>query len=146
LSFIYKQCDGIIHASNDLQPQDIALLKSLDQALIEVRSAIDVQALHRVCDEIWKCIYDANAYVDTEKPWSLRKDNPQRMQGVLYVLCNVIKRLALLTFPILPKASEMILRQLGETVFKYDHFDALISDQRTIGEPSPVFPRIVEDV
>ena len=146
LSFIFKQCEGVIHASSDLQPQDIQLLKDLEQALVEVRSAIEVQALHRVCDEIWKCIYDANAYVDTEKPWSLRKDNPKRMQVVLYVLCNVIKRLALLTFPILPKASELILRQLGESGFDYDGFAALIPDQRHIAEPSPVFPRIVDEV
>lgn len=145
LSFIYKQCDGVIHASNTLEPQDIAILKGLETALCDVRNATDQQALHKVCDAIWQCIYDANAYVDAEKPWSLRKDNPVRMKTVLYVLCNVIKRLALLTFPILPTASEVILSILGETEFSYESFSALISDQRTISEPQPVFPRIVDE-
>jgi methionyl-tRNA synthetase len=145
LSFIYKQCEGVIPVSEALEPQDIAMLTGLESALTEVRSAVDQQALHKVCDAIWQCIYDANAYVDAEKPWSLRKENPDRMNTVLYVLCNVIKRLALLTFPILPTASERILRLLGETEFSYETFAALISDQRKINEPQPVFPRLVDE-
>jgi methionyl-tRNA synthetase len=146
LSFIYKQCEGVIHTSGALEPQDTAILNGLETALIEVRSAIDHQALHKMCDAIWHCIYDANAYVDAEKPWSLRKENPERMQVVLYVLCNVIKRLALLTFPILPQASETMLRLLGESNFNFENFSDLIPDKRTIQEPHPVFPRIVDEV
>jgi methionyl-tRNA synthetase len=145
LSFIFKQCDGIILATEALEPKDKTMLKNLDSALTDVRTAIDQQALHKVCDTIWQCIYEANAYVDAEKPWSLRKENPERMNAVLYVLCNVIKRLALLTFPILPTASEAILNLLGESTFTYDVFDVLISDQRKIKEPQPVFPRIVDE-
>ena len=145
LSFIYKQCDGIIHASADLEPQDKVILNGLETALTEVRTAIDHQALHKMCDSIWQCIYDANAYVDAEKPWSLRKENPERMKVVLYVLCNVIKRLALLTFPILPQASETMLRLLRESDFDLENFSALIPDQRIIQEPHPVFPRIVDE-
>jgi methionyl-tRNA synthetase len=146
LSFIYKQCDGLIHASEAMEPQDTALLNGLERALTDVRSAIDHQALHKMCDAIWQCIYDANAYVDAEKPWSLRKENPERMHVVLYVLCNVIKRLALLTFPILPQASETMLKLLGESDFNFENFSDLIPDQRRIQEPSPVFPRIVDEV
>jgi methionyl-tRNA synthetase len=145
LSFIFKQCDGIIHATEVLEPQDKAMLKNLDSALTDVRAAIDQQALHKVCDVVWQCVYDANAYVDAEKPWSLRKENPERMNAVLYVLCNVIKRLALLTFPILPTASETILNLLGVSTFTYDVFDKLIPDQQKISEPQPVFPRIVDE-
>lgn len=146
LSFIYKQCDGTIHASKVQEPQDKAILQGLETALTEIRKAIDHQMLHKVCDAIWQCIYEANAYVDSEKPWSLRKENPERMKIVLYILCNVIKRLALLTFPILPKASETILRLLGETEFDFTNFDVLLPDQRSINEPFPVFPRIEEVV
>ena len=144
LSFIYKHCDGHVTADHPLDTVDTEVLNSLEKALIEVREAIDHQALHKVCDVIWQCIYAANAYVDAEKPWSLRKENPERMQAVLYVLCNVIKRLALLTFPILPQASEMILTMLGESQFDFAEFSRLLSD-RTIPEPSPVFPRIIEE-
>lgn len=145
LSFIYKQCDGVIMASEDLTSEDNILLDSLDAALTSVRTFIDEQALHKVCDVIWQCIYDANAYIDTQKPWSLRKENVARMQVVLFVLTNVIKRLALLTFPILPKASEAILTTLGETQFSYTGFTDLLPDRRKINEPTPVFPRIVEE-
>ncbi|MCP5322991.1 MAG: methionine--tRNA ligase [Candidatus Paracaedibacteraceae bacterium] len=146
LSFIYKQCDGIIYAADQLEPQDKLILSNLEDALKDVREAIEHQALHKVCDAIWQCIYDANAYVDAEKPWSLRKENPERMKEVLYVLCNVIKRLALLTFPILPSASKTILLQLGVTKFVYENFTEMMPEKHSIEEPYPVFPRIAEEV
>ncbi len=61
-----------------------------------MREHMDQQALHEVCVVIWQCLYSANAKVDVGKPWSSRKGNPARMQVVLYVLCNVIYKLALL--------------------------------------------------
>lgn len=146
LSFIYKQCDGVIYASDQLAPQDKLILSNLENALKDVRDAIEHQALHKVCDAIWQCIYDANAYVDAEKPWSLRKENPERMKEVLYVLCNVIKRLALLTFPILPSASKTILLQLGVTKFVYENFTEMMPEKHSIEEPYPVFPRVAEEV
>jgi methionyl-tRNA synthetase len=146
LSFVYKQCNGEIRITSALSIKDQAVLQELEEALKEVRRAIDQQALHRVCDAIWLCIYNANAYVDSEKPWSLRKESPERMQTVLYVLCNVIRRLALLTFPILPMASEMILRFLGETQFDFQAFETLLPTPHTIREPHPIFPRITEEV
>lgn len=146
LSFIYKQCDGVIYASDQLAPQDKLILSNLENALKDVREAIEHQALHKVCDAIWQCIYDANAYVDAEKPWSLRKENPERMKDVLYVLCNVIKRLALLTFPILPSASKTILLQLSVTKFVYENFTEMMPEKHSIEEPYPVFPRIAEEV
>lgn len=146
LSFIYKQCDGVLHVPTQLQSQDKAILTGLENCLLDMRNAVEHQALHKVCDVIWQCIYDANAYVDSEKPWSLRKENPERMQTVLYVLCNVIKRLALLTFPILPKASASILNFLGESEFSYQSFDVMLPDGIRIKEPHPLFPRIIEDV
>lgn len=142
LSFVYKQCDGVLYAAKTLTPEDEALLNSTESALSRVREHIDEQALHKVCDAIWQCIYDANAYVDSQKPWALRKENVERMQDVLFVLANVIKRLALLTFPIMPKASEAILTTLGVSDFTYNTFAELLPNNHKIALPSPVFPRV----
>lgn len=142
LSFVYKQCDGVITASDTLEHQDKLLLDGLEKALTEVRTAIDQQALHRVCESIWQCVYDANAYVDAEKPWSLRKENPERMTTVLYVLVNAIRKLALLTYPILPTSSAKILEILGEKDIQFNAFSNWIPSGLRIQEPQPIFPRI----
>lgn len=145
LSFIQKQCDGQLDVQAELLAQDNAMLSEVNGALSQVRTHMDEQALHKVCDVIWGCIYSANAYVDAEKPWSLRKTDPARMQVVLYVLCNVIRKLALLTFPIMPKASEKMLSFLGEETHTYENYDTLLSKQLKINAPEPVFPRITEE-
>ena len=94
-------------------------------------------------------IGDANRYVDEQAPWALRKTDPARMGTVLYVLAETIRRLAILTQPLMPDASAKILDQLA---VPHDErgFDRLAEGQALAsGTPLPppqgVFPRFVEE-
>ncbi len=145
LSFIHKQCDGRLEVQSELLEQDHKILANLEVALELVRAAVNEQALHKVCDVIWKCVYEANAYVDVEKPWAMRKEDPVRMQTVLYVLCNIIRKLALLTFPIMPKASAKVLAFLNEEDMTYANYSKELPKQFNIAKPEPIFPRIIEE-
>ena len=75
--------------------QDKALLDAADALLEKVRQLIDRQAFHEVLRDIWQVIADANRYVDAVAPWALRKTDPDRMNEVLAVLAETIRRMAL---------------------------------------------------
>jgi methionyl-tRNA synthetase len=143
-SFVVKHCDGVLSKPSNFLSQDQKLLDSIEVCLSEVRTEIDHQALHKVCDSIWARIYEANSYVDAEKPWSLRESNPDRMRTILYVLCEVIRKLALLTMPILPTSSEKILEFLG---LKDDSFQGFSEESTCIKvqNPYPLFAKVVNE-
>jgi methionyl-tRNA synthetase len=95
-------------------------------------------------------IGDANRYVDGEAPWALKKTDPARMNTVLYVLADSVRRLALLTQPFMPDSSARMLDQLSvPNEAEARQFKALLGAPLRPGTPLPkpegVFPRFVED-
>jgi methionyl-tRNA synthetase len=94
-------------------------------------------------------IRQSNGYVDAQAPWKLKKEDPARMNTVLYTLAETIRHLALLTQPFMPDASARILDQLSVSDDKrsfssIENRDVLISGTE-MPKPEGVFPRYVEE-
>lgn len=114
-----------------------------------VRRELSVQAFHKAIEAVWAVIGDANRYVDEQAPWALRKTDPARMGTVLYVLAETIRRLAILTQPLMPDASAKILDQLavpaGERGFDRLAEGQALASGTLLPCPEGVFPRFVEE-
>jgi methionyl-tRNA synthetase len=149
LSMIQRNCDARIPEPGEATAEDRALLQASEALLEQVRTAMAGQALSRALEAIFDVVGAANRYVDAQAPWALRKTDPARMASVLYVLAEVIRRLALLTQAFLPDASGRILDQLAvaaatRTFASYlDPASALIPGT-TLPRPEGVFPRHAE--
>jgi len=95
---------------------------------------------------------EANAFVETQKPWKLAKDKrTEELGGVLYQLAEVARILAILISPVLQNAAHGIFDQLNwkmELSGKEERFalkDAewgKLPDGHVVGKPVPLFPRI----
>ena len=111
---------------------------------------MDTQVFHEALDSIWSVIRAANIYIDAQAPWKLRKENPDRMRTVLYVLAECIRRLAILTQPFMPDASSKLLDQLGISISERT-IDAMMDNNRRLQpgsilpQPEGVFPRFIEE-
>ncbi|MBI1327799.1 MAG: methionine--tRNA ligase [Alphaproteobacteria bacterium] len=146
LSFIYKNCEAKIPAPSEYTQDDTILLTKAHNAIINVREQIDNQAFHKAFEAIWSVVNDANAYIDTQAPWSLKKTDTARMGTVLYVLCEVIRCLGILLQPVIPTAAGKLLDQLvipaNERSFVNiaNHLKA----GTVIAQPEGIFPRLEE--
>lgn len=151
LSMIYKNCDGQIPTPSDFTDEDQQLLDMVyNKMLPNVRGFMDAYQPHRALEEIMRITGEANAYIDHQAPWGLKKTDPERMQTVLYVLAEAVRCLILIMQPVTPDASEKLLDQLK---IDKDHRDlsAISADEtkfsasQAIEKPEGVFPRIVEE-
>jgi methionyl-tRNA synthetase len=113
LSFIAKNLGGVLPAPGTLQEEDRALLTAADGLLAACRAAYDRQAFHDALESIWVVVRAANAYVDKQAPWALRKTDPARMNTVLYVLAECVRHIAILMQPVVPTAAAQMLDQLA---------------------------------
>lgn len=149
LSFIYKNCDGVIPECGELTEEDKSILNhAYVRTLPAVRREFDEHRMHKAIEAIWSLVDASNVYIDHQAPWTLKKENPERMKTVLYVLVEAIRCIALLSQPVMPESSSKILDQLGVGV-ENRGFDALCKDfalksGNKIEKPVGVFPRIVE--
>lgn len=65
-------------------------------------------------DSLWELVRAMNKYVDSEAPWALYKQgNRERLATVLYTLLELLRKIALHVWPVMPHAAESMLNQLG---------------------------------
>jgi len=146
LSMISKNCDGMVPQAGKLTEDDDRLLTKAAALLPRLRDFYNAQAFHRALEATWQVVGDANRYVDEQAPWALRKTDPARMQTVLWVLAETVRRLALLTQPVMPQSIGKMLDQLAvpEDQRSFDHLEAALKAGTTLPAPAGVFPRFVE--
>ena len=105
-------------------------------------------ALHTVLSDIWAVVADANRYFASQEPWILRKQDPVRMGSVLYVTAEVLRAVAIMTQPFVPKAAAKLLDLLAAPTSRRSFADigaaARIAAGTTLPQPEPIFPRYVE--
>jgi len=149
LSMIFKNCDGEFPSPGEFTKDDEEMLGAAYGLLETTRDRIDVQAFHEALEAIWVVIRKANAYVDAQAPWKLKKEDPERMKTVLYTLAECIRNLALMTQPFMPGASAKILDQLGvsEGGRSFENFGTAgaLKGGTSLAKPEGVFPRLVEE-
>ncbi|WP_003610742.1 methionine--tRNA ligase [Methylosinus trichosporium] len=149
LSMIAKNCGGKVPSPGELTEADRALLAEAAAALEKARAAIDAYAPHLALAEIFGVVGDANRYFAGEEPWTKKKTDPKRMETILYVTAEALRRLAIPLQPFIPSAAASLLNLLGvaESARGFasaGETHALVSGA-PLPAPAPVFPRYVEE-
>jgi methionyl-tRNA synthetase len=148
LSMIGRYCGGRVPIPNGFAPSDIELLDAASGLLERVRANVDKQMLHAALIDIWEVIGAANGYFAKQAPWTLRKNDPPRMQTVLFVAADTLRRLALLAQPFMPQSASHMLDQLcvpqDSRTFACIGADHAVLPGTQLPPPTGVFPRYVD--
>jgi methionyl-tRNA synthetase len=149
LSMIQRNCEARVPTPSTYGEDDHRLLEAAGNMLARVRAAMAEQALSRALEVVFEVIGAANRYVDAKGPWTLRRTDPARMATVLYVLAEVIRRLALVTQAFMPDASARILDQLAvpedaRSLASFDDLAAALQPGTALPPPAGVFPRFAD--
>jgi methionyl-tRNA synthetase len=68
------------------------------------------------------------------------------LETIIYVLLNVIFKIAILTQPFLPMASEKILSLLNKnSLIEFSYINTNLESGITLDKPSAVFPRFIKE-
>jgi methionyl-tRNA synthetase len=149
LSMINKNCNAAVPQPGAFNDADDRLITSAEEALDKVRGFLQEQAFHKALEAIWQVIGEADRYVDEQAPWALKKTDPARMETVLYVLAETIRRLGLLLQPIMPQSAAKLLDQLalgaGARDFASFRRAFALVPGTALPKPEGVFPRFVEE-
>ena len=146
LSMIAKNCDGRLPGPGAPTEADRALLDAAAGLLERLRGDYRVQAFNKSLEATWEVIGAANRYIDEQAPWTLRKTDPARMAAVLYTVAETVRRLAILSQPVMPGSMGRMLDQLGVPNDARD-FAALavpLAPGAALPKPLGVFPRYAE--
>lgn len=154
LSMNAKYFDGMVpeavagaHTQSDEDIRALATnaMQNYVQLFGEVRFS---QAL----DSLWDLVRALNKYVDSEAPWALYKQgNRERLATVLYTLLELLRKIALHVWPVMPQAATAMLEQLGSPVAEHALPTTTLADEAStwgslqagtvLAQSSNLFPR-----
>ena len=106
------------------------------------------QQLHQVLNAVWAVVAQANRYFAGEAPWALAKTDRVRQGTVLYVTAEVLRQVAILSAPFMPRQPPNCsifwpCRRASGNLATLA-VPAASSPERRLPAPSAVFPRYVE--
>jgi methionyl-tRNA synthetase len=91
----------------------------------------------------------ANNYFAGREPWALRKTDFARMETVLYVTAEVVRRLAIPMLAFIPESAERILDFLAvprdERLLAFGGDKGALKPGTPLPPPEPVFQRFERD-
>jgi methionyl-tRNA synthetase len=112
ISFAEKNCDNLIPNYSDLSESDKKILGSFSNSIEKIRLMINNQELNEYVKFIIDRSFEANKYFNDESPWAKKLDK-KRMNTIIYVALEIIRKISILFFPIIPQSSEKVLSILS---------------------------------
>ncbi len=112
-AFLDKNCNSKIPVCKKFFKEDKVLLNDLTNKIKNLKELMSNQELNLYIKEVINFSFNANKYFNDLQPWTLKKNNLDRMNSVMYTILNQIRSISILLYPIIPDTSEKILNTLG---------------------------------
>lgn len=145
-----KYFNGVVVKGESFEAIDDTVMTLWNETVVSVDYHMNRVEFSRALEAIWKFISRMNKYVDETAPWLLVKDKEknERLATVMNFLVQSLYKVAVLTAPYMPTASQKIWNQLGfsNDISKasLDSVDGwnLLNEGHKLGNAEPIFPRL----
>ena len=153
-TMIHRYCGGIVPPASDAllaRAPETELRARIDTLVSSVKSHATTFQLSFALREVWEVIGATNRYIVTREPWTLAKDAAKRddLETSLYVAADTLRVVAELLLPFIPGSAERVLAMVGVTPGAQSWMTLATGQLKagtTIGDTSPLFPRIEHTV
>jgi len=125
ISFNEKNCGLLIPEKSKFEKEDLKILDKIGDSADSLRSNIDNQELSIYTNFIVDCLFDANKYFNDQEPWK-KKDDIKRLNTIVYVSLEIIRKISILLNPIIPETSLKVLQ-----IFNFKQDDLLFDSIKT---------------
>ncbi len=113
LAFVEKNCNNKIPKPVDLSNKDKKLINKLKDEVKNMVDLINKQDLNLYVKKIVDFSFESNKYFNDSEPWKIKKENPNRMNSIIYTILEQIKNISILLNPIMPYSTNKILHALN---------------------------------
>jgi methionyl-tRNA synthetase len=112
-SFIKKNCNNKIPENMNINELDKKLLDNVQNNLPKLINMMNKQNLNEYIKMVVSFSFDANKYFNDSEPWSVKKNNPDRMNSILNTIVQQIKNISILLNPLIPDSTNKIFKVMN---------------------------------
>jgi len=129
-----------------LEPEDNEAIQMIENTYKEVSAEIENCQFKNAMKSVMALAHFGNRYFDKKAPWALVKDDLAKCGYALHINLRLVKALAVLMYPFLPKAGGQLWNMLGNTGTIQDVSWQVGREPLTTGtkleKPMPLFKKI----
>lgn len=112
-SFVEKNFKEGVDSPKKISKDSLKFLDLAERTFSIVAKEIEQGNFRKGLQNVFKLVEHGNRYIDKKEPWKTLKENPEKARESLATSLHVIKCLAILINPFLPKTSEKICSQIS---------------------------------
>jgi len=139
LSFVDKNANGKIGKIGRKQ-SDLLTLERVEDLVKTCENKYHAFAFREVIKNALEISSIGNRYFQENEPWKLIKEDKERAEEVLTVSVNIVKKLATVLQPILPKFAEELAKQMN--IENFDWKERSYLENHKIGKPEIIFKKL----
>ena len=132
ISFVERNLNLAVPKNIKLLEEDFKILNIYNDNYEKLLSSIDKQEINTYVNFIQSRLFNANKYFNDQEPWK-KKDNKLRLNTIIYTSLELIRKISILLYPIIPDTSLKVLNifKLNEkninfkTIINHDFLDQI---------------------
>jgi methionyl-tRNA synthetase len=118
---LYQRTSSIVHSKlNSIVPRcspsekvDLKILNLVEENLDSLIKTFNKFEIHNYLKNIIQLCSEVNKYVNDSAPWSIKEDNIEKRNVIIYAVLEFIRKISILLQPIIPEKSKIILDSLN---------------------------------
>ena len=147
-----KYYKGVVPSVGELNQVDREVFAQIKELIQKIEQSLERYRFREAQQELMNIARLGNKYLADEEPWKLIKEDPKRVETIMYIALHIATALAVTSEPFLPFTSEKLKRMLNfSTMEKAPTWqdiplsDRLIPQGHTIGESVLLFEKIEDE-
>ncbi len=108
ISFCEKNIGLKIPKIYDFDAEDLQILDNFKNVFEDLKINIDNQNINFYLNFIIEQLFKANKYFNDQEPWK-KKDDLKRLNTIVYVSLEIIRKISILLYPIIPQTALKVL-------------------------------------
>jgi len=114
ISFIEKNLNLNVPGKYSFTDEDKKILNVYESSFSKLVDSIDKQNVNFYINFIQEQLFAANKYFNDQEPWK-KKENLLRLNTILYVSLELIRKISIMLYPIIPNSSLKALKMFNIT-------------------------------
>lgn len=143
----HKYFDGVVSLGSPLTEADSNVFEELTKYPKLIEQSLANYRFREAQAHFMNVARLGNKYLADEEPWKGFKNDPERVQTVLYVASQIVANLAIIAQPFLPKTASKLFEMLDQPQLGWDHVgnSNIISSGHILGEAQLLFEKISDE-
>ena len=109
IAFNEKNLNLKVPESYNFNEEDKKILQIFSSKYNQIIEFIDHQDINSYVNFIQDGLFSANKYFNDQEPWNKKKDK-DRLNTIIYVSLEIIRKLSIMLYPIIPESSLKVLK------------------------------------